>query len=238
MDVVASLSVIVFAALIHSSFQLSVSVLTILSGHTIGAKHNHQKLVGLTTSFLFGAGLITFLLIATTAFILLSLFGPNTPQIVWAGSCGLLFGVALSIWMFYYRRQKGTALWIPRGVAEYLLDRTKATKINAEAFGLGISSVIGEIMFIIAPLIIGSLAITQLPSTWQIVGVVVYAIISLSSLIIVWVLICNGQTLGKIQKWRENNKYFLQFIAGAGLIVLSVFVYVSEILSTTVRSML
>jgi len=234
MSIAASLAIIILAALIHSSFQLSLSVLTILSGHTIGSKNTQKKLFSLTTSFIFGAGLITLLLSSAVVLILINLFGSNSPQVVWAGGCGLLFGVAISVWLFYYRREKGTALWIPRGVAKYLLIRTKATKMKSEAFSLGMTSVAGEILFIIAPLFIGSLAITQLPAPWQLLGILIYTEISLSSLTIIWFLIGRGKTLGKIQKWRETNKYFLQFAAGAGLIILSLFVYVYEILGTTV----
>jgi len=237
MGIPISLTIIAFAALIHASFQLSVSMLTMLSGHAIGAKKTQGKLFGLTTNFVIGAGLITLLLISGLSFILASAFGADTPQIIWAGACGLLFGVAISVWMFYYRRNKGTALWIPRGVARYLHDRTKATSMNAEAFGLGISSVIGEILFIIAPLSIGALTIVSLPDTWKLVGLAIYTVISLSSLVIVWMLIGGGHTLGRIQKWREDNKYFLQFAAGAGLIALGLFVYVNEILGTAVGGM-
>ena len=148
MGIPVSLAIIAFAALIHASFQLSVSVLTILSGHSIGAKHTQTKLFRLTTSFLFGAGLMTVLLLATISFILSNIFGSVTPQIVWAGACGLLFGVAISVWMFYYRREKGTMLWIPRNIAKYLADRTRKTKASTEAFGLGMFSVIGEILFL------------------------------------------------------------------------------------------
>ncbi|MEI6228409.1 MAG: hypothetical protein WCP11_00040 [Candidatus Saccharibacteria bacterium] len=237
MGIPISLAIIAFAALIHASFQLSVSMLTMLSGQTIGANHTQRKLLGLTTNFVFGAGLITLLLLSGLTFMLMSIFGTNTPQIIWAGACGLLFGVAISVWMFYYRRGKGTALWIPRGVAKYLHDRTKATSMNAEAFGLGVSSVIGEILFIIAPLAIGALAIITLPDIWRLVGLGIYTVISLSSLVIVWMLIGGGHTLGRIQKWREDNKNFLQFAAGAGLIALSLFVYVNEILGTAVGGM-
>ena len=229
-----SLAIIILAALIHSSFQLSVSVLTMLSSHTIGSKRTQNKLLGLTTSFLFGAALVTLLLISSLIVILFNIFGNDAPQIVWAGSCGLLFGVALSVWMFYYRREKGTALWIPRGVAKYLMDRTKSTKAKAEAFGLGMSSVIGELLFIIAPLVVGALVITTLQPFWQLIAILIYTLVASSSLITIWMLIGGGITLGRIQKWRETNKYFLQFIAGAGLIVLSIFVYVYEILGTTV----
>ena len=153
MSLAISLSIIILAALIHSSFQLSVSVLTLLSGHSIGSEHAHKKLLSLTTSFVFGACLITLLLISSLAFIFSNIFSLSIPQIIWAGSCGLLFGVAVSVWMFYYRREKGTTLWIPRGAAKYLTDRTKNAKSKSEAFSLGSFSILCEILFVIAPVL-------------------------------------------------------------------------------------
>lgn len=230
MNIPTSLAIIAFAALIHASFQLSVSVLTLLSAHTIGAKHSQSKLLHLTTSFLFGAGLMTILLLSFISLSLLNIFGSDTPQIVWAVACGMLGGVAISIWLFYYRHEKGTTLWVPRGVASYLHDRIKSTKIGAEAFSLGLTSVLGELLFIIAPIVISALVLIQLPAPWQLIGIIVYAIISTLPLIIVWVLISSGHSIGDIQKWRESNKTFLQFAAGTGLIILMFFVYANELL--------
>lgn len=237
MNVLNSLAIIALAALIHASFQLSVSVLTLLSAHTIGSKRSHAKLLQLTISFLIGAGLMTILLLAFISFVLSSVFGSVAPQIVWAIACGTLGGVAISIWLFYYRREKGTTLWIPRNIATYLHDRIKSTKIGAEAFSLGLTSVIGELLFIIAPLFISALVLIQLPSVWQLVGISLYAIISASPLFVVWVLISSGHSISNIQKWRESNKTFLQFAAGTGLIVLMFFVYANELLIDVVGKM-
>ncbi len=230
MDIPSSLAVIALAALIHASFQLSVSVLTLLSGHSIGAKHSHARLFRLTTSFVFGAGIMTALLLSSISLTLQNLFIFRTPQIIWAASCGLSIGVAISIWFFYYRHEKGTSLWIPKSMSNYLNNRTKSTKLSAEAFGLGLSSILGEILFVIAPLLMAALVLVQLPYIWQLVGIVVYTLVSLLSLLIVWVLVGSGHNLSKIQKWRESNKYFLQFASGLGLLVLVFFVYVTEIL--------
>ncbi len=231
MDIFTSFAIISLAALVHASFQLSISVLTLLSGHSIGARHSQARLFRLTTSFVFGAGLMTMLLLSLLSLFLLNIFG-DTPKIVWAASCGLLVGVAISIWLLYYRHEKGTTLWVPRNMADYLNRRTKATKLSAEAFGLGLSSVIGEILFIIAPLVITALVLIQLSPIWQLLGIVTYTFISLLSLLTLWVLIGSGHSLGKIQKWRESNKHFLQFVSGLGLIVLVFFVFVTEILNT------
>jgi len=234
MDIPSSLAIISLAALVHASFQLSVSVLTLLSGHSIGAKHSQARLLRLTSSFLLGAAAMTVLLLSFISLMLIQLYGNITPQVVWAAACGLSVAVAVCIWLFYYRHDKGTALWIPKAIAVYLNDRTKATKRSAEAFGLGLSSVIGELLFIIAPLLISALVLIQLPSVWQLTGIAIYTVISLLSLLIVWVLIGSGHSLGKIQQWRESNKYFLQFVSGAGLIVLVVFVYTVEIVGSSV----
>lgn len=233
MGIPISLAIIALAALVHASFQLSISVLTLLSAHTLGAKRSHAKLLRLSTSFVFGTGLMTMLSLSFISLLLISLFGSETPQIIWATVCGLLVGVAVSIWLFYYQRETGTMIWIPRNFAKYLTKRTAATKLSAEAFGLGLSSVVGELLFIIAPLTVSALVLIQLPAIWQIVGIIIYTTISLISLLAIWISISSGHQISQIQQWREKNKYFLQFTAGAGLIVLALFVYVNEILVST-----
>jgi cytochrome c biogenesis protein CcdA len=142
-----------------------------------------------------------------------------------------MLSIAFLIWIFYYRRGNGTMLWVPRPFARFLSERTKSAKSGAEAFSLGLSSVFGELLFIIAPLSISALVILQLPNEWSIFGALTYVIVSLLSLIIVWILVGSGHNLSKFQKWREANKHFLQFAAGAGLIALGLFVYVEQIVS-------
>lgn len=233
MDIPSSLAIIALAGLIHASFQLSVSVLTLLSGHSIGQRHSLAKLLGLTSSFVVGAGVMIMLLLAFVSFVSWQLFGAYTPQLVWATCCGLLLGVALSVWLFYYRGV-GTTIWMPRNLASYLTKRTSATKNSGEAFGLGLTSVAGEILFIAAPIFAAALVLIQLPPVWQLAGVALYTFVSMLSLLTVWVLIGSGHNLGQIQKWRDENKQFLQFAAGAGLIVLSFFIFVTEILASRI----
>jgi hypothetical protein len=52
---------------------------------------------------------------------------------------------------------------------------------------------------------------------------------------IIWILVARGVSLGRIQKWRETNKRFLQFSAGAGAIILGAFVYIVEVVSSVAR---
>ena len=233
MDTFTSLAIVGFAALIHASFQLSVSVLTLLSGHAIGAKKSRARVLRLTTSYTTGAGVMTLLILSFTSLFFLHAFGTQVPLVVWAIVCGLVFGIGIAVWLFYYRRgTEGTELWIPRAFAKFLTDRSKKTHQGAEAFSLGLTSVIAELIFIIPTVAIAALVLLELPNVWQLVGIAIYTVISLIGLFIVWSLIGSGQSLARIQKWRAENKRFLQFSAGSALIVLGFFVYVSKILAT------
>lgn len=236
MNIFDSLVIVAVAALIHASFQLSVSMLTLLSSHTIGAKRSHARLLGLTGSFMFGVFVMTLLLISTVSLFVQLGLTSSQQMVAWVGACGLLFGLGLAVWIFYYRREQGTSLWLPRGMARYLSDRTKATKQTSEAFGLGVSSVIAELLFIFAPIFVSALVLTQLEPMWQLAGIALYTSLSLFPLVIVYTLIGSGHKISQIQRWREENKNFLQFVAGGGLLVLGFYIYVDRVITPTVMA--
>lgn len=234
MNIALSLGLIALAAGAHASFQLSVSMVTMLSGHALGTKTRHRKLIRLTNSFLAGAAVMTLLLLSTLCFALMQLFPHVTPQLVWAIVCGLLVGVGVAVWAFYYRPGKNTSLWLPRGLSRYLTNRTHKATLSGEAFGLGLSSVLVEIVFIAAPLLAASLLIIRLPSPWQIVGLLGYTSVAMLTLLVVTGLIGSGHRLSAIQRWRDTNRRFLQFSGGAGLLVLGFYLYVNQIMATHV----
>jgi hypothetical protein len=232
MDIPSSLAIVALAALIHASFQLSVSVLTLLSGHAIGTKRSQAKVLRLGWGFISGVGVMTLLILSFISLVLLHSFGQvEVPLVIWSMACGLVLGVGIAVWLFYFRKEKGTKLWIPRSFADHLTDRSKATKRSVEAFSLGLTSVVGELIFIIPSLLISALVLLELPSIWQLAGIAIYVLISLSGLLAVWGLIGSGHSLSKIQKWREDNKNFLQFAAGSALVALGFFVYISKVIA-------
>lgn len=225
------LAIIALAALIHASFQLSVSMLTLLSGHALGANTRHKRVVGLMGSFTLGAATMTMLLASTFAYFASVIFGTSVPVVAWSIAAGIMAGVAVSVWAFYYRSKTGTALWLPRPLATMLHERTQATKYSAESFSLGLTSVIGELLFTIAPLLAAAFALAELPTNLQLAGIVIYVIISIFPLVYVSVLVGSGHSLSNIQKWREDNKKFLQVAAGTALFILAFYVYVNAVLS-------
>lgn len=234
---VSSLAIIVFAALIHASFQLSVSVLTLLSGHSLGKKTAHKRVVSLSANFIMGVFILTTTLLAALAYYLVSLINNSAEmeQLIAAIVSGLLAGVGLSTLVFYYRRGNGTSLWLPRDLAHHLNKRTRLTANKAEAFTLGMSSVVAELVFILAPMSAAALAIVTLPGpAWQLLGIAVYSLISLLSLLIVFWLVGGGHKISKLQAWREKNKRFLQFVSGGSLLILASYVLVDRLLGVSI----
>ncbi|MDQ5982405.1 MAG: hypothetical protein QG549_402 [Patescibacteria group bacterium] len=229
-DTVTSFAIILLAAAIHASFQLSVSVLTLLSGHALGRKSARSRLLKLVYGFIAGAAVITVLLLSTFAFVLLSA-SADALLTLWTLVCGAAIAVGIAVWLFYYRERRGTTLWIPRSFADFLASRSKHSKNTAEAFGLGMTSVFAEIVFVFVPLVITALVLTELPYDLQLVGILAYSLVSIAPLLFVGLRIANGHKLSHIQKWRETNKHFLQFAAGSGLLVLGMYVYVERVMN-------
>lgn len=230
LDPISSIAIILLASAVHASFQLSISVLTVMSGHALGRKTARMRLVNMIGGFILGAGIMTILLVAIAAYLFGYLMPWFVPAIVWALLCGAAVGVGISVWLFYYQAGKGTMLWIPRTLARYLEDRAKSTKSAGETFGLGLSSIASEFLFILTPILITALALIRLPFEWQLIGILLYTSVSLLPLLIVGLLIGGGRKISHIQRWRENNKRFLQFCAGSGLIILGIFLYVERII--------
>ena len=221
---------IIFAALIHASFQLSVSTLTLMSGHAIGRKKSHKQLLRLIGSFIIGALLATITLLSFIATVLSNFVTSDNFPLVMTIACGLLMGIGLSVWIFYYRRGTGTVLWLPRGMAEYLTKRAKKTDRSSESFSLGMTTIIAELLFTFGPLFIAAITLLQLPSVYQLAGIGVYGVVSVLSLLIVGGIVGSGHRLSGVQKWREKNKRFLQFAAGSALLVLGFYLFVFEVL--------
>lgn len=224
------LLIIAYAALLHASFQLGVSVLTMLSGHGLGLGRSFSRLMHLNIAYVCGAISVSILLFAALAYLTLLLSVVSTVSL-WIIAVILNAVIGLLVILFYFRTTKGTGLWIPRSMAEYLMIRTKKTKHVGEAFTLGAGCVLAEFPFIVGPIytaILYSLYSTA-PAHLQITHLLLYVSISILPLLIIVAMVGAGHKISTIQKWREQNKRFLQYCAGSGLLLLSLFVYVDKV---------
>lgn len=230
---ISSFAIVLLAACIHATFQLSVSVLTLLSGHSIGKQTAHKKVLRLMCSFTSGALFITLLVIGSLSYYL-DMFvhqNTNTEQLFAIASSGLMAGLGVITWAFYYRKGRGTSLWLPRGFANYLTKRTKRTSSRAEGFALGMTSVVAELIFIVTPALAASLAIITLPDLpLRLTATALYVFISILPLLIIIGLVGSGANIAHCQQWRESHKHFLQFVSGGSLLVLAGFLFVDRVI--------
>jgi hypothetical protein len=215
----------VLAALFaHASFQLGISMLTLLSSHAIGAGKRHTQVLRLDIGYTLGAIVMTAGLLALLNSKVQLLFGDIT-RLHWAVTAGLLGGAGLAVLLFYYRRNKGTLLWLPRGFVEYASSRAKKTRNEFEAFAIGATMVVAELPFIIAPLVVTALLLQSVPAHQQLWVIAGYSIIACLPLLVMTGLISSGHKISSIQRWRETNKTFLQWSSGLVLIMLGIYVY-------------
>lgn len=234
MELYSSFAIITLAALVHACFQLSLSLLTLLSGHAIGRKTAHKRLIRMTTSYTLGVGIMTLLLLSAAAYVITTLWPYGVSLLAWAAVCGALIGLGIAVWLFYYRQTKGTGLWLPEGMAKFLNSRTKNTRSSAEAFTLGLGSVVAELLFIGGPLLVSALVIAELTPVSQLLAVLLYGVVATTPLLLVWALVGSGHKISRIQRWREDNRKFLQYSAATGLVVLACYLYVAEVIAIAV----
>lgn len=213
-------------ALVHAGFQLGVSVLTLLSGHSLGKSRSLQRTLGLNIAYIVGVVMITGLLLSLCLFIWEYVYYWPA-QAVLAGLATACVFLGLLVIVTYYRRGHGTSLWIPRSLADYLMQRAKHTKNTVESAVLGATTVVAELPFTIV-VIAGSTYILQLfvgsrdlPNS-----IVLYSLAVAMPLMIVTILLAGGHPLSHIQRWRESNKVFLQSASAYGLFVVALFITV------------
>jgi hypothetical protein len=210
-------------ALLHASFQLGVSVLSLLSGHAFGRKASHRRVLHLGVWYITGVLATILSLTLALAYLVYSL--EISRDVLWPVVTVAAIAAGTAVLLFYYRRGS-RLLWLPKPIAQYLMERTKKTKSGAEAASLGIMTVVAELPFVLAPML---LAVLLLYDTALSAALPVYAFYTLAAclpLLVVLGLIGGGHKVSRIQAWRDNNKGFLQFVSGAGLIVVSLYALV------------
>lgn len=231
MDILNAISIVSVAAIIHASFQLSLSMLTLLSGHALTGKKSQARLLNLTFGFTCGVLFMTILLLAFATLVALTIFNGNAPLIVWAAISGLAIGMGVAVWAFYYRNHGSTSLWLPTGAARFLSSRIRKTTLGIESFSLGSFSVLAELLFLVAPLLIAGFVIATLDTVYILPSILLYSFISVLPQVVFTMKVNAGHKISDLQRWREKNKRFMQFSAGSLLIVLGMYVYVNEVAS-------
>lgn len=227
-DVSPFLLVLLGAVFVHACFQLSVSVLTLLNSHTIGRRLPNARLLNLNFWYIFGV-IVMIALLQLGAIALHRLAMAHDSTLTTTATLGILPLVALLTVLFYYRRGRGTQLWLPRPAADYITGRAKQTKSSVEAFVLGTATALTELPFAIAPLAIVAFVFQAFAADLWPQLAVGYAVAVCTPLVFVALYISSGHKVSSVQRWRENAKDFLKWTSAAMLLLLTVYIAVLQI---------
>ncbi|MDR0591082.1 MAG: hypothetical protein LBG75_00735 [Candidatus Nomurabacteria bacterium] len=223
MNTILSFSIILLAALVHASFQLSVGCLLLLFHRNFGGKKTRARTHEYVGSFIVGAGLTIFTVLSALSFWVVSAFHSGIPASFWITEIALSVGLGLFLLLFYYRRGKHTELYLPRKLAKFLSVQIKKANNNHEAFGFGVVSVVGELPFVIIITLVGATSLAELTSFWRPIASLMYVLVAILPLVIIGFTLRSRRTISEVQKWRVHNKNFLKVMSGLCAIVLAAY---------------
>jgi len=229
MEMIIPFGEVFLAAVIHATLQLSLGALLLLYHASLG-KHVRKKTRFLVDSYISGMGMLVFLGLAATIFVLDRYFEKPLYIEELVIVVGMLVALAILAWFFYYRRGKSTELWLPRSVAHFIDKRAKMTNSNTEAFSLGVLTSLAEMPFTLILFVVAANSILVLPHLYQILAVAMYTIITIIPPIVLRLAIRKGQTVVDVQRWRVKHKMFFRLLTGAGFLVLGMFLFTFEVL--------
>lgn len=217
----SGLAIVVAAGLLHASFQLSSSVMTLLSGHALGRKKAHSRLLRLTASYIAGNAIMINLLLLAAAYVITGFDLPVSG--LWAAVCGVGVGTAIGVFLLYYRANNTS--WLPSTAQDYLFERTKKTKRSFEAFGLGMLTTLAEAPFLLAGLAFTAMILRGEPTVERMLMASTYVLLAILPLLILFVAIGSGTKISRLERWRDENQRFLQVASGSGLLVISLYAF-------------
>ena len=214
---------------VHATFQLGISVLTLLSGHSLARQRSQSKTMRLDVGYILGSWLMNCLLL----FCLLQLIQPIAraeETWVWVLVAIATSVVSIAVMLAYYRRGRGTMLWIPRPFASYLVLRARKTRNSVEAAALGMMTVLAELPFTLVIMVVIALLGGYLDLYEQFILAAVYALLVSLPLVLIIIMLGGGHRLSDVQRWRESNKTFMQYSAGLGMLAIAFYVIVFRLL--------
>jgi hypothetical protein len=231
-DTLPFLLIVTGAVFVHICFQLSVSVLTLLSSHTIGRRLSNQRLLSLNFWYVLGVGIAVMLLqLSIMAFERFIMDHNEVAAVILTFTVVPL--IALLTVFFYYRRGNGTRLWLPRAAAEFITSRAKKTHSSVEAFSLGVTTAFTELPFALAPLTIVAYSASVFTSDRWFTLSLIYALAVITPLIFVAFYLSSGHKVSSVQRWRESAKNYLRWTSAITLMLLVIYIAVLQLGATS-----
>jgi len=224
MGIIFSVGAFVLAMLILLMLQLSPS-LFMVSYHYNCGRMSQKSANRFGVYYIFGTMLATSFLLVATFFLTC-----DSDLMRWI-LAGIVFAVGIVFGLFYFRKGRGTRLFLAQKISDSLTKNAQNIKKPSDALMLGAMAKIPELIFslplyIVLALCIGSFDDAVLRTSLGIIVIVS----SILPMLVILGFFKSGRNLADIQRMRVKNKQFIRlFVVGCYLIIASLLI-ASEIL--------
>lgn len=234
MIVFTPLSILILAMLIITSMKLIPGIFAYLYHHASG-KYSAKKVGNLCLFFILGVEVLPALLFVVSNFLLCALsytkFDITSDIILWS-TAGLLVALGIAFFCFYFRRDKGTKLFISRKTASNFRKKATLVETNSDAFILGLISGIPELLFTFPLYLITLIEITKsfiLPVPCSMI-LILFILAIISPLFFLYVYFRAGNNLADFLRLREKNKTFFRFFVASLYFLLALIIILLKVI--------
>lgn len=228
MTVFVSVGIIILAMLIMASMQLTPGTF-LLFYHSALGKYSKSKVSFLTLYFFLGVETISAFLFLSCYMLTNACFlftsCPEKSVLAWI-LVGILFALTFLFFFLYYRNNKTTELFISRRLASCLQQKAAKAKTRSDAFALGATSSICELVFTFPLYIITSIEIMGLGNNFVVADflTLLYVFTPIIPVTIIYTRFRTGHNLVDIQKRRIKNINFAKFLVCLTYITIAILI--------------
>lgn len=217
-----SVGIVLMSTLILASLQLIPSVFTFFY-HYASGKFSHKKADDLALFFVLGVETFTTIFFLSVYTIYNSVFYhfPNIEMHLFPWiMAGIFLILSVIAFFLYFRKSRGTELFVSRSVSRQLITHAKTAKSRTDAFALGLFSGTAELFFTLPLYVIAIVAINSMGYFERPMFSMLFIISSVIPVIVFFMMYRSGYNLAEITRRRVKNKQFFRFMISLGFIML------------------
>ena len=229
MSVFTSAGILILSMLIMAFLQLAPSVFLLFSHYSYG-KYSRKNTSNASLFFILGAETSTALIFILLYIAMSSLYiAPAfTDNLLGWLVAGIMIAIGIIFPFCYFRKGRGTKLFISRRLAKEFNYKAKTVKTRSDAFILGFISSLPELIFSFPVYIIAILEIMQIGDLAIIRAILslCFILIKITPLITIHITMDRGYNLVNIQKTRVANKQFIRFFTSLTYILIGILIII------------
>ena len=222
--------------MIMASLQLIPGIFLLFCHYTRG-KFSKLRASDLATFYILGVEsaiviilLLLFFILSSSSIIASAI---NTSIFNWI-MAGITLAIGILFFCRYYRSRSNsnTKLFIPRSLARNFQHRIEATKTRSDAFTLGLTSILPELIFTLPLFILSTIQISKLSANCfsHAVLTILFTLIAILPLLIIHILFSDHRTLADFIKFRFKHKQFFRYFIALWYLLIAI-VIILEALS-------